>query len=64
MLLWFGNLTKQEHILCLYSTRFLSEYPKYVFHFYECVMGMPLGVTGQQHSDHISYLNSYLTVAP
>jgi len=76
VLLWFGNLAKQECILCLYSARFLSEYSKNEYHLYEHAMGMLLGVTGQTkslrcikgesraHSGHISYLNSYMPEAP
>ncbi|GAB0178570.1 cytoplasmic tyrosine-protein kinase BMX [Grus japonensis] len=40
VLLWFGNLAKQECILCLYSARFLSEYPNNVYHFYDGAMGI------------------------
>lgn len=53
MLLWFGNLAKQECILCLYSARFLSEYPKNAYHCYERAMAMLLGVTGQQQNLYI-----------
>lgn len=65
VLLWFGNPAKQECTLCLYLARFLSEYPKNVYHFFEHAMGTLLVMTclhcvkggPRAHSGHISYLN-------